>query len=72
MDPQIRQRGLIRHGKLLVGLSIIICQDLAHRDACGAVRSWNHLHRLFTSNFCATCVRPRVNWDLASVVQKKG
>jgi hypothetical protein len=27
---------------------------------------------LFTSHFCATCACPRVDWDLASVVQKKG
>jgi hypothetical protein len=30
------------------------------------------LRRLFTSNFRATCARPGVNWDLVSVVQKKG
>jgi hypothetical protein len=38
----------------------------------GSVWSWNHLHRLFTSNFRATCTRLGVDWDLASVVQKKG
>jgi hypothetical protein len=38
----------------------------------GLVCSWTHLCRLFTSNFWATCAHPRVNWDLASVVQKKG
>jgi hypothetical protein len=38
----------------------------------GSVQSWNHLHRLFTSNFCVMCARPGVDWDLASVVQKKG
>jgi hypothetical protein len=27
---------------------------------------------LFTSNFRATYARPGVNWNLASVVQKKG
>jgi hypothetical protein len=27
----------------------------------GSVRSWNHLCRLFNSNFHATCVRPRVS-----------
>jgi hypothetical protein len=27
---------------------------------------------LFTSNFCATCAWPRVDWDLASVVYQKG
>jgi hypothetical protein len=27
----------------------------------GSVRSWNHLRRLFTSNFCATCTRPGVD-----------
>jgi hypothetical protein len=27
---------------------------------------------LFTSNFCATCAWPGVNWDLVSIVQKKG
>jgi hypothetical protein len=36
------------------------------------VRSWNHLYRLFTSNFPATCAHLGVNWDLASVIQKKG
>jgi hypothetical protein len=38
----------------------------------GSVHSWNHLCRLFTSNFHAMCARPGVDWDLASVVQKKG
>jgi hypothetical protein len=38
----------------------------------GSVHSWNHLCRLFTSNFRATCARPGVDWDLASVIQKKG
>jgi hypothetical protein len=38
----------------------------------GLVRSWNHLHRLFTSNFRATCAWSGVYWVLASVVQKKG
>jgi hypothetical protein len=38
----------------------------------GSVRSWNHLRRLFTSNFYATCAWSRVYWDLASVVQNKG
>jgi hypothetical protein len=38
----------------------------------GSVRSWTHLCWLFNSNFCATCARPRVEWDLASIVQKKG
>jgi hypothetical protein len=38
----------------------------------GSVRSWNHLRRLFTSNFRATCARLRVNWDLACIIQKKG
>jgi hypothetical protein len=36
------------------------------------VRSWSHLCQLFTSNFRATCACPRVDWDLTSVVQKKG
>jgi hypothetical protein len=27
---------------------------------------------LFTSNLCAICAWSRVDWDLASVVQKKG
>jgi hypothetical protein len=36
------------------------------------IRSWSHLCRLFTSTFWATYARPRVEWDLASVVQKKG
>jgi hypothetical protein len=38
----------------------------------GSVRSWSHLCRLFISNFWATCARPGVDWDLASIVQKKG
>jgi hypothetical protein len=38
----------------------------------GSVCSWNYLCWLFTSNICATCPHPRVNWDLASIVQKKG
>jgi hypothetical protein len=38
----------------------------------GSVRSWSHLCRLFTSNFHATCTRLGVDWDLASVIQKKG
>jgi hypothetical protein len=31
----------------------------------------NHLHRLFSSNFRATYARPGVDWDLASIFQKK-
>jgi hypothetical protein len=38
----------------------------------GSIRSWNHFYWLFTSNFCAMCVHPRVNWDPASVIKKKG
>jgi hypothetical protein len=34
--------------------------------------SWTHLCRLFTDNFCAMCAYPGVDWDLVSVVQKKG
>jgi hypothetical protein len=34
----------------------------------GSVWSWNHLCRLFTSNFRATCVRLSVDGDLTSVV----
>jgi hypothetical protein len=30
------------------------------------------MHRLFTSNSRATCARLGVDWDVASVVQKKG
>jgi hypothetical protein len=45
---------------LLLGLSV------------GSVHSWTHLHRLFTSNFCTTCAHPGVDWDLASIIQKKG
>jgi hypothetical protein len=37
-----------------------------------SVWSWNHLRRLFTSNFYATCAWLSVDGDLASVVQKKG
>jgi hypothetical protein len=42
------------------------------RLTVGSVRSWNHLCWLFTSNFRTMCACPRVNWDLASVIQKKG
>jgi hypothetical protein len=63
-----RRRGLIRHGKLLANLHIRVSQDLALGASAGSVRSWNHLCRLFTS----TCVRPGVDWDLASFIQKKG
>jgi hypothetical protein len=38
----------------------------------GPVHSWNHLCRLFTSNFHAMCACLGVNWDLANVVQTKG
>jgi hypothetical protein len=38
----------------------------------GSLHSWSHLCRMFTSNFHATCAHPGVDWDLASVVQKKG
>jgi hypothetical protein len=37
-----------------------------------SVRSWNHLCQLFTSNFYATCAHPSIDWDLASIIQKKG
>jgi hypothetical protein len=30
------------------------------------------LCQLFTSNFHATCAHPGVDWDLASIIQKKG
>jgi hypothetical protein len=38
----------------------------------GSIRSWNHLCRMFISNLCAMCAHPGVDWDLASVIQKKG
>jgi hypothetical protein len=38
----------------------------------GYVRSWSHLCQLFTSNFHVTCARLGVDWDLTSVIQKKG
>jgi hypothetical protein len=38
----------------------------------GLVHSWNHMCQLFTNNFHATCAHLGVDWDLASVVQKKG
>jgi hypothetical protein len=38
----------------------------------GSVHSWNHLRRLFTNNLCAMCTCPGIDWDLASVIQKKG
>jgi hypothetical protein len=56
---------------LLVCLSSSVRSWLLGQPA-GSVRSWNHLRWLFTSNFCATCAWPGVNWDLVSVVQKKG
>jgi hypothetical protein len=37
-----------------------------------SVHSWNHLHRLFTSKFHATCTHIGVNRNLASVIPKKG
>jgi hypothetical protein len=37
----------------------------------GLIRSWNHLHWLFTSNFCATCTRLRVDWDVIPEVDDK-
>jgi hypothetical protein len=41
------------------------------RLPAGSVWSWNHLCWLFTSNFGATCAWLGVDWDLASIVQKK-
>jgi hypothetical protein len=38
----------------------------------GSVCSWSHLCRMFTRNFRATCAHPGVDWDLASVIQKRG
>jgi hypothetical protein len=38
----------------------------------GSVRSWSDLCRQFISNFRATCERPRVEWDLAGIMQKEG
>jgi hypothetical protein len=38
----------------------------------GSVHSWNHLCRLFISNFHTTCTCLGVDWDLANVIQKKG
>jgi hypothetical protein len=38
----------------------------------GLVRCWSHFCRLFTSNFHTTCAHLGVDWDLASIVQKKG
>jgi hypothetical protein len=40
---------------------LVVCLSLSTRTwhlrlHTGSVQSWNHLHRLFTSNFCATCV----------------
>jgi hypothetical protein len=37
-----------------------------------SVCSWSHQCQLFTSNSCVTCTHPGVDWDLVSVVQKKG
>jgi hypothetical protein len=38
----------------------------------GLVHSWNHLCWLFTNNFHAMCTHRGVDWDLASIIQKKG
>jgi hypothetical protein len=38
----------------------------------GTVHSWTPLCQLFNSNFRATCTHTGMEWDLASVVQKKG
>jgi hypothetical protein len=38
----------------------------------GSFCSWSDLWRQFISNFQATCEQPGVDWDLASIVQKKG
>jgi hypothetical protein len=38
----------------------------------GSICSWSHLCQWFISNFWATCSCPGVNWDLVSMVQKKG
>jgi hypothetical protein len=38
----------------------------------GSICSWSDLCRQFVSNFQATCERPGVDWDLASIIQKKG
>jgi hypothetical protein len=37
----------------------------------GSVCSWSHPCQQFINNFWATCTRPGVKWDLASVVRKK-
>jgi hypothetical protein len=37
-----------------------------------SIHSWNHLHQLFSSNFCTTSAQSGVDWDLASIIQKKG
>jgi hypothetical protein len=42
-------------------------------SACWHMKSvFYECQQLFTNNFCATSVWLRVDWDLASVVQKKG
>jgi hypothetical protein len=55
---------------------LLVCQSVSARTwllglSAGAVRSCNNLCQLFTTIFCATCIGPGVNWDLASVIQKK-
>jgi hypothetical protein len=62
--------GLVHHGELLDSLSSARMWLLGLSS--GSVHSWSHLCQMFTSNFCTTCTRPRVDWDLASIVQKKG
>jgi hypothetical protein len=53
------------------------CQSLASARTwflglpAGLIHSWNHLRRLFTNNFWATCARSGIVWDLASIAQKK-
>jgi hypothetical protein len=45
---------------------------MSWQTTMGSIHSWNHLCWLFTSIFCATCAHPGVDWNLDSVVQKKG
>jgi hypothetical protein len=67
----------IRGDSYVMANYLLVCLSSSARTwllrfPAGSVRSWNHLCQLFTSNFCATCTRLGVNWDLASIVQKKG
>jgi hypothetical protein len=68
---------VVRGDSYVTANYLLVCLSSSTRSwvlglLTGLVRSWNHLRRLFTSNFCATCAQLGVDWDLASIAQKKG